>query len=63
MEKPYLGYAKLTQAFYPLYPMPIGSIEPGATVHSLTKIGKNVNIENGAIICQNASIGAPIEAF
>ena len=58
MEKPYLGYAKLTQAFYPLYPMPIGLIESGATVHSLTKIGKNVNIENGAIICQNASIGA-----
>ena len=56
-EDPYLGFAKLTQAFYPLYLKHDGFVDLGASVHPSAKVGVNVIIESGAVISKGASVG------
>jgi UDP-3-O-[3-hydroxymyristoyl] glucosamine N-acyltransferase len=56
-ENPYLGYAKLTQAFYPIYSNGIGHINVGASIDPSVVIGKNVVVETGAVIKEKARIG------
>jgi UDP-3-O-[3-hydroxymyristoyl] glucosamine N-acyltransferase len=56
-ENPYLGYAKLTQAFYPPASRLDGFVDSFARVHSSAEIGANVIIESGAVISKNSSVG------
>jgi UDP-3-O-[3-hydroxymyristoyl] glucosamine N-acyltransferase len=56
-ENPYLGYAKLTQAFYPIFAKQVGYIDIGASIHSSAEIGKDVVIETGAVVREKTKIG------
>jgi len=56
-DTPYLGYAKLTQAFYPNELSGQGKIADEAYVEPSAKIGQNVQIEAGVVIKENAEIG------
>ncbi|MBT3991386.1 MAG: UDP-3-O-(3-hydroxymyristoyl)glucosamine N-acyltransferase [Rhodospirillaceae bacterium] len=56
-DNPYTGYAKLTQAFYPMELPSEGRIDEAARIDPSAKIGKNVKIEFGAVIGKNAIIG------
>jgi len=56
-ENPYLGYAKLTQAFYPIRSNKIGHINVGASIDLSVEIGINVVVETGAVIKEKTRIG------
>lgn len=64
-EKPYLGYAQVAQAFYPIV-RPKPGIHPSAVIHStavihdLAVIGAGAVIEAGAKIGARTSIGANV---
>jgi UDP-3-O-[3-hydroxymyristoyl] glucosamine N-acyltransferase len=57
MDNPYLGYAKLTQAFYPGDQGQQGDIDVGASVSPKAKVGQNVGIETGVVIKDEVQIG------
>jgi UDP-3-O-[3-hydroxymyristoyl] glucosamine N-acyltransferase len=56
-ESPYTGYAKLTQAFYPIVMELDAVIDERAVIESSAKIGKNVTIEAGVVVKENSEIG------
>ncbi|MDC0196229.1 UDP-3-O-(3-hydroxymyristoyl)glucosamine N-acyltransferase [Gammaproteobacteria bacterium] len=56
-KNPYLGYAKLTQAFYPAFFNEMDSIHIGACIDSSVTLGKNVVVETGAVIKEKVRIG------
>ena len=55
-KKPYLGYAKLTQAFYPAYFNKNGNIHVGASIDPSVTLEKNVVVETGAVIKEEVKI-------
>ena len=57
MDDPYLGYAKLTHAFYPALSQVEGTVDKNANVSSKANIGRNVVIESGAAIKGDVQVG------
>ena len=56
-DNPYLGYAKLTQAFYPMHSNKIGHLNIGASIAHSAEIGTNVIVEIGAVVEEKTQIG------
>tara|TARA_B100000959_G_C14921839_1_gene599881 strand:+ start:203 stop:1231 length:1029 start_codon:yes stop_codon:yes gene_type:complete len=56
-EKPYTGYAKLTQAFYSQKAPKEDAVDAHAVVDASAKLGKNVSIDVGAVIGADVEIG------
>ena len=55
-KRPYRGYAKLAQAFYPL-PQPRPGVHPTAVVDSSAALGAGCELGPGVVIGPNAKIG------
>lgn len=56
-DKPYMGYARVAQAFYPR-PRTVAGIHPAAVIHSSAQIDDSASIGAGAVIEAGAKIGA-----
>ena len=56
-KTPYLGYAKLTQAYYPNEFLGQSKIEDGVFIDPSAQIGENVRIEPGVVVKENTVIG------
>ncbi len=57
LDDPYLGYARLTQAFYPRLSQLHRNIDEDANVSSSANVGRNIVVECGAVIKKNVQIG------
>ncbi|MGY8999201.1 MAG: UDP-3-O-(3-hydroxymyristoyl)glucosamine N-acyltransferase [Rhodospirillales bacterium] len=57
LDNPYLGYAKLTQAFYPNDLASESNINEGASIKASAIIGENVCVDFGVVIKEHAEIG------
>lgn len=55
-KDPYLTYARIAQAFYPLEEVG-GTIDPRAIVHESAKLGNNVKIAAGAVLESDVELG------
>ncbi len=56
-DKPYMGYARVAQAFYPK-PRTIAGIHPAAVIHTTAVVDDSAAIAAGAVIEAGAKIGA-----
>ena len=56
-KKPYLGYARVAQAFYPAAKV-IAGIDPSAVIHTTAVVDDLASIGAGAVIQAGAKIGA-----